>query len=74
MEFSEHNLLEDGYRSLGWLNSWYTNHLNTLKETQPDFVHCMEETHKRVDVDEGRCVTLTYCPVCKIYWRTDSSD
>jgi hypothetical protein len=74
MEFSEHNLLEDGYKSLGWLNTWHAFDLQWLKLHQAEYVSCMEESHKRVEVDEGRCVHLVYCPTCKIYWRVDSSD
>ncbi len=63
---------EEGYKSLGWANSW------TTKDKLPqEFSDCMGKGHVRdnkhqvLRMSDG--TAMERCQICKIYWKVDSS-
>ncbi len=44
------------------------------KADYPEYGNCKEQKHLTLDVTIGRCEHVVSCPVCKIYWKYDSSD
>lgn len=55
----------DDYKDLGYANGWKTD--------PPEEVVCESKKHKKERVTKGNCLTLYYCPICKIKWMVDSS-
>lgn len=58
----------NGYKYLGWQNSWL--------EPPVEYKTCKEQGHLQVDVhhDNRGYENTGSCPLCKIYWKYDSSD
>jgi hypothetical protein len=47
-----------------------------LKEDYPEYRNCIDSNHQRIEFSANRRGTdhTVSCPICKIYWKYDSSD
>lgn len=63
-----YNYDANNYKFLGWLN-------NGTPQKNKDYINCINEKHRLVDVSHDRsgCENIVSCPICKIYWKYDSS-
>ena len=61
---------ENGYKFLGWQNGW-----GRERYKEPEYRHCIDSKHKRFDISNNRSGSenTVSCPICKIYWKYDSS-
>lgn len=55
-------------RNLGTMNNW------PLKKWPKEYWHCINEGHQRDSQNNGRCLTIYSCKICKITYSVDSSD
>jgi hypothetical protein len=53
-------------KDLGWLNG-YNNGL------PKEFEKCQSQGHETEGKEIGNCASYSYCPICNIEWRIDSS-
>ena len=59
--------LNEEYKSLGYMNDWG-------EKDPPSYTKCRAKNHKLKRENIGRCEEEISCPICKIYWKIDSSD
>jgi hypothetical protein len=47
-----------------------------LKEDYPEYRNCIDSKHRRIEVsiNQRGSENIVSCPICKIYWKYDSSD
>ncbi len=68
----------NGYTFLGWQNSWEFTTVDghMVAKDQPKHNDCINAKHTLISVscnDKGS-ENVESCPICKIYWKYDSSD
>lgn len=64
----ETELLESGYKDLGWMNAW---------SIYPDeYQECCKAEHKKQSISLNRFSTLNIykCEHCKTFFKVDTSD
>ncbi len=59
-------MVKDDYANLGYANDW--------KKVPQEVKTCRDLGHIVQSKIIGRCLTLFYCPKCKIMWKVDSGD
>jgi len=83
MIVNESQLSHDGFKFLGWLNTWPIKYKKDRKgnETpngfdQPDYNHCRKAGHRtnKINLNMRGTENIIYCMKCKIYYKFDSSD
>jgi len=71
----EHELAHQGYKNLGWQNSWSGIHdMEWLKEQKPEYLECVLAEHPLKNMTVSTSKHIVCCDACKIYWFYDSSD
>ena len=55
----------DDYVDLGYANGWHG-------ENPAEYVACKDLGHEFICEETASCRDIRYCPICKIYYKTDS--
>lgn len=63
-----YNYHANGYRFLDWMNGWSVY--------PPEYKKCRDQNHQLIEVSKNSRGTehVVDCPLCKIFWKYDSSD
>lgn len=78
----ENNFKIEGYKNLGWQNSWksvYEDKKFVGFMDQPEYNKCRELGHKTREIDNSLYLNrgtdnVVICDICKIYSHYDCSD
>jgi len=65
---TERDLIEQGYKYLGWMSGW--------DKEPPEMEACYEAGHELTNIalNESRTLNIYKCDKCKIFYKLDSSD